>query len=229
MDVKFLKDVLYGGMTANAFKLGTVLSLGWFWMRPQGCELLYRGESIERVDMNNVLAVTACDVSQISTPVYLPHKAGSSYFYVVCRINTCGNEGRCFNAVVKVEIDASGELEQPKPNNIFCAKAERVDGDKVRLSWYYCPLLQESEPFVFKLYYDAGTGQIDYEQPLATIPYEGRKYYSFRSDSLSAGKYLFAVQVEDKDANQNTGSRPLGIKIDAVQVASVDIVKTQSI
>lgn len=229
MDVKFLKDALYGGMTANAFKLGTVLSLGWFWMRPRGCLVLYRGESIERVDMNNVLTVTASDATQMSPPVYLPHKAGSSYFYVVCRVSTCGNEGQCFNAVVKVEINASGELAEPNPNNVFDAKAERIDSDKVRLLWYYCPLLQESEPLVFKVYYDAGAGEIDYEQPLATISYGGRKFYSFWSDSLSAGKYLLAVQVEDEDGNQNTGSRPLEIKIDGEQVASVDMLKVHSI
>ena len=44
METKFLKAALFGGMTADAFKLGTVLSLGWFWLRTAGCHIIYRGQ-----------------------------------------------------------------------------------------------------------------------------------------------------------------------------------------
>jgi len=37
----WLREALFNGMTANAFKLGTTLSLGWFWLRIAGCSALY--------------------------------------------------------------------------------------------------------------------------------------------------------------------------------------------
>lgn len=225
MEAKFLQEALLSPMTANAFKLGTVLSQGWFWMRPNGCLVLYRGQSIELVDMSNILSVREPDASQVSPPQYVPHKPGSSYFYVLCSVNRCGNQQRSFNAAVKVEIDDSGLLAKPDPNNIFIAKAQQVEGDKVGLSWYYSPLLQESEPIIFKVYYDAGSG----EQPLAEIPYQGRKFYRFESDSLAEGTYIFVIKAEDKAGCQNAGAYPLKIQIEKPEAASVDILTAESI
>ncbi len=43
MEKGWLREALFGGATCNGFKLGTVLSLGWFWSRVGGCSVLSRG------------------------------------------------------------------------------------------------------------------------------------------------------------------------------------------
>ena len=50
----WLREALFNGMTANAFKLGTTLSLGWFWVRVAGCSVLYRGSSMGEIDFVNI-------------------------------------------------------------------------------------------------------------------------------------------------------------------------------
>jgi len=65
IEMSWLREALFNGMTANAFKLGTVLSLGWFWSRTAGCSALYRGYDMEEIDFSNILAVTEQDSCEI--------------------------------------------------------------------------------------------------------------------------------------------------------------------
>ena len=157
MNRGWLKEALFVGMTSNAFKLGTVLSCGWFWMRVGGCSVLYRGEGMEQIDFANILAVAEVDASEMSPPDYVQHNSGSTYFYVIRRANNCGDQEHTLSAAVKVSIDAGGDLTEPGPNNIFVVRAEQVDGNKIELVWYYCPLEQKQEPACFRIYGDSGT------------------------------------------------------------------------
>ena len=71
METMWLKEVLFAGQTSNAFKLGTVLTLGWFWPRIAGCSVLYRGSSMETIEFENILAVTEADACQVLPPSYV--------------------------------------------------------------------------------------------------------------------------------------------------------------
>lgn len=199
----WLIGALFGGMTASAFKLGTVLSLGWFWMRRSGCSALYRGPSMPQIDFANVLAVGAQDADSISPPAYVPHDGGSTYFYVVHRFNNCGHQEHTLAGAAKLVLDAQGDMAEPTPNSIFALRAAQIDANRVRLVWYYCPLEQDSAPTCFNVYCDSGTGQIDYENPIAVVGYEGRKFYRYESGALGAGRYLFAIRAEDAAGVQN--------------------------
>jgi hypothetical protein len=215
METMWLKEALFAGMTGNAFKLGTVLTLGWFWPRVAGCSVLYRGGGMETIDFTDILTVADADADQISPPSYVRHNNNSIYFYVVCRANNCGELEHTLAAAVKVSIDADGELAQPQPNSIFEAKAKQVDGNKVQLVWFYCPVEQKSKPVCFKVYYDGGTGQIDYENEIAAMSYAGRKFYSYQSDALGAGAYLFAIRVENAGGIENNSLSKLSIQLPA--------------
>ena len=57
MDVKFF-DSLFEGDSANGVKLCMGLTGGDFWPQIMGCQIIYRGNSIEDIDFENVLAVT---------------------------------------------------------------------------------------------------------------------------------------------------------------------------
>jgi hypothetical protein len=226
---RWLTGALFNGMTANAFKLGTSLTCGWFWMRPTGCSTLYRGPGMEQIDFTNVLAVVEQDAELMSLPGYIPHCSGSTYFYVIRRFNNCGYQERTLQAAVKVSIDGDGNLAKPQPNNVLAWRADQIDGNKVRLLWFYCPLEQKTKPVCFKVYYGGAAGQIDYENPIAEINYRGRKFYSYRSNALPEGGYLFAIKAEDASGVESDSLAQLKIQLgtkspDAVNILGVDIV-----
>ncbi|HUW18628.1 MAG TPA: hypothetical protein VMW16_04935 [Sedimentisphaerales bacterium] len=229
METQFRKDALFIGMTANAFKLGTVLTGGWFWPRVGGCSMLYRGESMETIDFANVLAVADSDSGEISPPTYLQHEAGSVCFYVVRRVNCCGDMERTLSAAVKVSIDAEGDLAEPQPNGILDVKAEQVDGDRIRLVWFYCPLGQESPAAWFRIYGDGGTGQIDYESAVASVSYAGRKYYSYESESLNLGQYLFCIKAEDAAGTEGCSSAWLRLQLNSGGPGAIDILSIETV
>ena len=225
----WLLAALFGGMTANAFKLGTALTRGWFWVRRSGCSALYRGPTIDQIDFTNPLTVTEYDAGQISPPPYVAHGSNCTYFYGVRRFNNCGYQERTLGAVAKVAIDADGNLLPPQPNNIFAAAAEQVEGSKVLLTWFYCPLQQESKPVCFRIYHDAASGQIDYENPLGTISYQGQKFYSYLTEPLAGGRYLFAILAEDADGVQNGSLARSTIQLVTEIPEAVDILSAESL
>jgi hypothetical protein len=228
VELNWLRDALFNGMTANALKLGTALTLGRFWVRVAGCSALYRGAGMEQIDFEAVLAVAQRDACEISPPGYLPHDSNSIYFYVVRRYNHCGYQEHTLAAVAKLSLDAEGEPDKLQPNKIFAAKAEQVDAGKVRLTWFYCPLEQGSQPACFNIYYDSRTRQIDYENPLAEISYQGRKFYSYESDLLEPGRYLFAIRAENADGIERNSSAHLSIEIDGTEPDAVTILQAET-
>jgi len=219
----WLKDALAAGMTANAFKLGTTLSLGWFWMRPGGCTALYRGPGMDQMDFGSILAVTESDAGSISPANYVSHNSNSTCFYVVRRFNQCGEQERTVAAAVKFSIDGSGDPAAAEPNKIFISRAETVNSDKIRLRWFYNTLEQKSGPRCFEIYYDDRSGQIDYENPIATVEYVGRRFYSYESDPLEAGRYLFAIRAGDVEGVENSSRAVHQIDVQAANPDAIEI------
>ena len=227
METMWLKDSLFAGNTANAFKLGTVLSLGWFWVRGSGCSVLYRGLSLEAVDFEDVLAVAALDAVTIDAPDYIGHDPNTIYFYVVRRANGCGKLERTLGAAVRVVIDANGDLAESQASGVFEATIEQVADSKAMLLWYYCPLGQEAVASSFNVYCDNGTGQIDYQNAIATVSYSGRGIYRYQSSVLGGDAYLFAVRAVDAGAAEEIGFGQLAIEIDAGSPDAVDVLSSE--
>ena len=228
MDAKFL-DGLYEGDSPKGMRLGMGLTGGDFWPRVEGCSVLYRGSSMILIDFTNILAVADAEASEISPPIYVSHDSGSIYFYVVRRFNHCGYEEHTLVAAVKVSIDTDGELAEPQPNNIFETRAAQVDGNKVQLVWYYCPIKQQSPPTCFNVYYDSGAGQVDYENQIGTIRYAGRKFYSYISDCLDAGKYFFAIRAEDASGIENASLALIRIDVYGERPAQINIIDARAV
>jgi len=222
MDIKFFKEALFLGKTANAFKLGTALTLGKFWSRTSGCCLLYRGESIEQTDFDNILICAEFNVEQIQPPGYVRHNENCVCFYLVRKINGSGYEEYTLSASVKVAVDNNGNLVLPRPNSISNIKSEQVADNKIQLQWYYCPLNQQSQPVCFNIYCDSGSGQIDYENPVAVMQYIGRKFYRYISNTLQSGKYLFAIKAEDVDGTESNKIQ-MSVEVNSVCPDTVEI------
>lgn len=229
METTWLKEALFAGTSANAFKLGTVLTLGWFWPRVSGCSVLYRGSGMGAIDFANIVAVAEADAQTVSVPSYVQHSESSTYFYVIRRADGCGQRERTLSAAVKVSIDADGDLVEPRPNSIFGGSIEQASGDKVQIGWFYCPIEQESEPVCFKVYYDGGTGQIDYQNHIAEMGYKGQGFYSYRSDSLDEGRCIFAVRAEDIEGIKCGSSAELMIQVVTTSPGAVDILAAEAV
>jgi hypothetical protein len=229
IEMSWLREALFNGMTANAFKLGTALSLGWFWSRIAGCSALYRGYNMEEIDFANILAVTELDDCEISPPKYIPHSSSATYFYIIRRFNSCGYQEHTLAAAAKFSIESNGEAAEPKPNKVFDSISGIVDGSKIQLVWFYCPIEQESPPVCFNVYYDNRTGQIDYQNPLAKIDYKGRKFYSFQSGTLEAGKYLFAIRAGGSGKLENSSLAQLKIQLDTTNLNTMNIVRAEAV
>ncbi|UCF43857.1 MAG: hypothetical protein JSV99_02730 [Planctomycetota bacterium] len=229
MEIYWLREALFAGQTSNAFKLGTVLTLGWFWSRIASCSILYRGGSIETIDFTNILAVAKADASQIQPPNYLQHSSKSTYFYVIRRANNCGAQEYTLAASVKLSLDANGDMAKPRPNSILAARAEQVGGNKIQLLWFYCPIEQKSRPESLKLYYDSGTGQIDYSNAIVSTSYAGRLFYSYVSNMLDKDTYLFAIKVEDAAGTEDASSAKIQFQFGTGSSDTIDIVGAEAV
>ena len=117
----------------------------------------------------------------------------------------------------------------PSPNKVFEAKAYQVGGNRTQLVWFYCPIGQQSRPACFKIYYDGGTGQIDYENALAVIGYAGQRFYSYTSGALNAGEYLFCIRAEDAVGTEGSSLAQIRIQLDITSPDAVEILNAESV
>ena len=176
---------------------------------------------MEEIDFENVLAVAAPDAEQIGIPSWVSYE-DERYFYVVRRANRCGQIEQSLCAAVVV-LTEEGALAAARPNSVFEVKVERFGGGRVRLVWFYSPLRQQAEPSRFEVCFDGGTGGIDWENPLVEIRYKGRRFYSYESEMLDEGRYLFSVRAEDSAGTSDGAGRSMGVDCFNVAPGGIEI------
>jgi len=193
MESRFLKDALFAGMTANAFKLGTVLTLGWFWQRTSGCYTVYAGQD-GNFDYDAIQAVMELADSQVTiNNQVLP--ANTIWHYTHRQVSGCGLESADSEPCV-IRIASDGDMIANTPNAPQSLTAETVAGGKIKLRWRYTKLSEEISPTGFKIYIDSGSG-FNFASPDATIAYGsgGIGEFNWTSDALSDGQmYKFCVR-----------------------------------
>jgi len=206
MESKWLKEALFAGMTSNAFKLGTTLSLGWFWMRVAGCHTVYRGQD-GVMNYDNICAVMNVDAAQVTVGCQnLP--AGTIWEYIRRQVSPCGLESGDSDSC-RVIIDANGDAILNAPNAPDDVTIEIVAGGMLKLRWRYRPLWQVVEPTGFYIFMDSGSG-FDFETPVATVPFmrSVNNEFNWTSDALEHGQlYKFVVRSyrQGEGQSQNTG------------------------
>jgi hypothetical protein len=211
MDVKFF-DSLFEGDSSNGLKLGMSLTNGDFWSRPSGCQNLYCGDCLDTVDFVKILVVTDTDGKLVDL-AGIDHEDGQVYFYVLRRANGCGVEEQSLSAVIKVEFDVQGELIEPCCNNILSIIAEQLEGPKIRLIWYYCPVGQQNLCDCFKVYWDNSFGVINFENEVCVINYTKPALYFYETEVLAGHRYTFCVKAVSNTNVLNGLSGEVAIEI----------------
>jgi len=193
-------------MTGSAFKLGTVLSLGWFWMRTEGCHAVYVGQDGAMGDYDQVQAVM--EMADVSVSIAGQALAANTiHHYIQRQISGCGLESEDSQSCI-VRIDANGDMLDAAPNAPLDLQIFGAAGGKFLLRWRYAPSSQDVAPTGFRVYIDSGAG-FDFESPDATISYGlgGDGEFNWTSDALSEGSsYKFCVRsyVTAGGESQNT-------------------------
>jgi len=214
MESKFLKDSLFGGMKSNAFKLGTVLTLGWFWFRPSGCHIIYRGQD-GQIDYDNIQAVMGLDDDQVTISNQdLP--AGTIWHYVRRQASGCGLESGDSPACI-VKIDSAGDMIAAAPNKPLDLTLEQLADGKVKLQWRYTRTNEEISPTGFRIYIDSGSG-FDFDNPVDAVLYGfgGNDEFEWTSNELADGQqYRFCVRSYTEGAGETINTDYASIVIDA--------------
>ena len=179
---------------------------------------------MEGVDFENVLAVVEPDADEISLPSYLSHEAGEVYFYVVRCANGSGDIERTLRAAVKVAIDNDGKLGKTRPNEIVGLRAEQGQDGKVEIVWTYNQMEQGSGPAEMRVYSDEGTGEVDYQNPVATVKYKGRRFYKHKIDRPADGRYRFAVRAADANGNECESKQEVMFEIHETNLEAIQII-----
>ncbi|MEN6384722.1 MAG: hypothetical protein ABFD79_05955 [Phycisphaerales bacterium] len=205
-----LFDCLSGGDSAKGVKLCLGLTDGDFWTRTAGVQTLYKGQCIDDIDFENIEAVS--DVNQ-----KFEVQGGqplSRLFFVVRRVNGCGNEEKTINACLRIDFDEQGNVIQNGCNKIINVTAKQVEGDKVRLSWFYHCLNEARAAERFLIYSNNGNGTIDFEHPIGSIDYNGKRFYQFVTPSLDKEHYRFCIRAEsgENSGNQFNGDIKIWLK-----------------
>jgi len=211
----WLKEALFNGMTANAFKLGTVLSLGWFWMRHTGFHVVYRGQD-GNMDYDRIQALMELDDDQVSIEFQnLP--ANTIWHFVRRQVSCCGLESEDSPACI-VFLDENGDMIGNTPNPPISLIIEGLSNARFRLRWRYTPLEEEISPTGFNIYMDSGSG-FDFETPEDNVLYgTGRGgEYDWISGPLTNGKlYRFCVRSYRTDAGESQNTNYVAAVADSI-------------
>jgi len=213
MESKFLKDALFSGMTSNAFKLGTILSLGWFWLRTAGGHTVYRGQD-GVFDYDNIQAVMNVSASSVTIPGQgLP--ANTIWHYIRRQVSHCGLESEDSSPCI-VQIDSAGDMIGNTPNPPLNLEIEQLADAKLKLRWRYTRVDEEIAPTGFKIYMDSGEG-FDFETPEDTVVYRHTPEYSWTSDELIDGQLCkFCVRSYRTDAGESQNTNYVSARADSL-------------
>lgn len=200
MENKFFQDSIYKGRTLNAIKLGTILTLGRFWLRPSGCHTVYSGQD-GKFDYDNVQAVMDIGDTTVSIATQdLP--PDTIWHYIRRQCSDCGLESGD-SPVCVVVINSAGEMIGSTPNAPANLIIEQVVGGKFRLRWRYFITEQEVKPTGFHIYIDSGSG-FDFAVPDATAKYRRAVEHNWLSSAYSHGQTCrFVVRSYTADAGED--------------------------
>jgi hypothetical protein len=191
---------LYNSLTEGDFGNGLLLrqnlAEGEFWTLPNGCVAVYRGEdSVAKIDYERIAAV-GFSQGLLQMAASFQHAPNSETFYAARRISGTGKQEFNSGVLVRVALDAEGKLRPAKPNRVQRMWARQIEGGRIRISWWFWPMGQEAAPVWFYIYHNNGNGQVDYENSVGKVKYNGKYFHFYETETLEEGKtYQFGVRA----------------------------------
>ena len=217
MDCKFF-DSLREGDSANGIKLGMGLTCGDFWPRPDGCRNLYRGDGPFMIDIDSIITVCNIDSTTLAVPDIPGHDNGVRYYYLLRSADGCGHEENGLQSLLRVELDSNGDLVRfgDGPFDLAAVESEGT----IRILWYYCPLDLPGKCVGFNIYSNNGAGAVNETLPVEYITSEGKGFYCYQSEVLSAGRYVFCVKAVFVDGSESKYKHQPSVEITDVEVTT---------
>ena len=221
---------LYNNLTegdfANGLLLRQSLAEGEFWTLQNGCVAVYRGEdSVAKIDYERIAAV-GFDQGLLQLAASFSHAPDSETFYAARRISGTGKQELNRGVLVRFALDAQGKSRPAKPNQVQRMWTRQIQGGRIRFSWWYWPMGQETEPVWFYVYGDDGSGQVDYENPVGKVKYNGRYFHFYETEPLEEGKtYQFGVRAVTAAGVEDGNTAAMEATVDMTGPASAAMVR----
>lgn len=181
-------DPIHRGWTPGGIANGLCGTNGFFFPRIRGGYNLRR--SVGQVPDAAALIVGAAgaDATEIRTFPWVTHAASTTYVYRLNPINGGGVANWDDETITTAAFNPSGEWVGPRPNPPSDLRVMPTAGGKFVLRWTYNREGQQTEPSVFWVYHDGGTGEVDYDTIVAWVDYSrGRVHYDYTSGAFSHG------------------------------------------
>jgi len=120
-------------------------------------------------------------------------QGGVEYYIRIRGINIEGEKGEYSNIISTRTGEVITELPLPVEN----FHAVSIDGARIRLEW---EVSVSSDVEGYNIYWDSGTGIINYAKPIASIKHPATSWTTWE---LEEGKeYRFGIRVEDKEGKE---------------------------
>lgn len=189
-----------GGLTEWGLANGLLLTGGWFWARVRGGYLLYRGRGGRgQIDWRQPAGAAGFDAREIHEFPWKPRGPAGSYRYGVTAIGCAGMEAAPTAEAVGCGVDDNGVLIGGLPGEVERLWAEPAAQGRVLLRWCYSAQYEAARPSEFRIYDDAGTGQIDYSHSVGSTAWDlRRQVYSWLSGTYEPGvRMRFGVRARN--------------------------------
>lgn len=163
------------------------------------------------IDYSTVLDTKAHPTVTWESPAIV---AAGTYMYGIRAVDSGANEEQNTDVTITVEIVDIPPIEEAPdfPNAPIGLTATPIAGAKFTVAWLYDGKFEEATPDTFSVYWDNGTGTMDWVTPMTTVAYSagvasGRQLvYSVDTAALVNGTdYQFAVRAKigsDEEANE---------------------------
>ncbi len=191
-------DSIHRGWTVRGIANGVSAMNGWGVPRVAGGYNLYRGSgSADAIDFTSPVGAAGRDVVGISNFAWRPHAVSTRYYYAVKSIGGGGVESEGSLPARVAEFDGGGGLIGLRPNAPTGLAVRATAGGAFALRWLYGSRLEAAAPSAFRIYHDAGTGTVDYNTLVASVPYvRGRAHFVYASAGFAHGsRRVWAVRA----------------------------------
>ena len=161
---------------------------------------------------NAVIILNGVPHAEAATSPYEENVGGFSgrYQHLVRAVDAEGKEEANISEMVSVALQDGVQIAQPAEPRIVGAEA--AAGGKIEVSWLYDPYFEYLGPGAAhegRVYWDNGTGTIDWDTPKTTVVMSNPTtavWWSWTSEALvDEQEYLFAVRIA-------TAAHPDGIE-----------------